>query len=90
MAIERHVAHRRDSGRRGGRGTSDEAFPLGSARLVKVDMGVDNPGQDVQTSGVEHVVRSLTVTRLQDGLDSAVLDEQVGAPNGQLVDQQSA
>jgi hypothetical protein len=56
QAVERHVDDRRDAPGRGGTGRRGEALPLGAARLVDVDVGVDEPGQqDLVVGQLEHL-----------------------------------
>jgi hypothetical protein len=51
QAIERHVDQRGDPALGGGPGRAREAFPLGAARLVDVDVGIDHAGQQHLLSG---------------------------------------
>ena len=66
-AVERHVDDRRHAA--GGRGARRvlEAFPLGSARLVDVHVGVDEAGQHDVCAGVQlrHACRAVDVSRRQ-------------------------
>ena len=51
QAIERHVDQRRHPALGGGPGCAGEALPLGAARLVDVDVGVDEAGQQYLLAG---------------------------------------
>ena len=53
--VERHVDDGRDAAGRGGARRRVEAFPLGAAGLVDVDVRVDQPGRDDQVADVDHV-----------------------------------
>ena len=46
QAVERHVDERGEAAGCGGAGGGGEAFPLGAAGLVDVDVGVDEAGQE--------------------------------------------
>jgi hypothetical protein len=73
--VEGHVD---DGGRapgQGGPGGGGEALPLGSARLVDVDMGIDEAGEDDQ---VPEVDVGGAVAQLDDG---SLLDADRGGPD---------
>ena len=53
--VERHVDDGGDAARRGRARRGVEAFPLGAARLVDVDVRVDQPRRDDQIADVDHV-----------------------------------
>ena len=51
--VERHVEEQRAAAGRQRAAAGGRSFPFGAARLVEVDVDVDEPGQDEQTRGVE-------------------------------------
>jgi hypothetical protein len=55
QAVQRHVDERRVAAGRGGAGGGVEAFPLGAAGLVDVDVGVHQAGQDGVVAAVVDV-----------------------------------
>ncbi len=73
-AVERHVDEGGDAarGRRAGRG--GEALPLGAARLVDVDVRVDEAGQDAEIARVEDGEAGGAVVVVGDGDDDAAGD----------------
>src|SRR6266545_775476 len=76
MRVERHFEDGRDApGRRTAR-SRIPTFPLGAARLVEVDVGIDNARQDDQPGGVDDVFSIADLTA--DGADCAVRDGDVG------------
>src|SRR5260370_595962 len=78
QAVQGHVDQGGVSSGRGGAGGGSEAFPLGAAGLVDVDVSVDEAGKQ---SVVAAVVEDCVAGKLgcaADGLDSAVLDEECG------------
>lgn len=52
-AVERHIDEGGDSASRGGCGGGFEAFPIGAAGVVDVDVGIDEAGHDDGVGGVE-------------------------------------
>jgi hypothetical protein len=77
--VERHIDHGTDPSRRGGLGTGGEPFPVGSARLVEVDVSAD----EAATAGFgAFITKQLTAW---DALDKTRKDEFVSdviPPNG--------
>ena len=53
-AVERHVDERRDAAGGGGERRRLESFPVGAARIVDVDVRVDEARHDDGTTGVDH------------------------------------
>src|SRR6185295_4659338 len=76
-AVERHVNHRRDAAGGGRSCGRVESFPLRAARLVDMDVGVDNAWRNEKIAGVDDDVSGASgrhIVEGADGHDSSVLD----------------
>src|SRR5580765_3065307 len=73
-AVQRHVDDRRDAtGRRRPR-RGVEPLPIGAARLVDMDMGVNDARRDDEVAGVVAIVHIAPVFVRSDASDRSVLD----------------
>src|SRR5260370_11394250 len=59
MRIERHVEEKRAATSRKRFGTRFDSFPVCATRLVKMDMRIDQTGQDVQPFGINRFARRI-------------------------------
>ena len=57
MRIERHFENRGRSTRRSGARTGAESFPIGSARFVEMNMGIDHAGKNRQALRIDFLAR---------------------------------
>ena len=53
MGVERHVEEQRAAARGQRAGTGFDALPISAARLVEMNVGVNDAGKDVQAGGVD-------------------------------------
>ena len=58
-AVERHVHQRGDASRGRGAGRGRKSLPAGPPRLVDVDVGVDQAGEDDEVSAIQQSIRCL-------------------------------
>ena len=90
VTVQWHVTHGGDAACGRGRCAAEEALPLGTARLIEVDVRVDEPRQDVETAGVDHCVGTGRRIGWKDRRNAAIFDEDVSLTDRKLVDQSPA
>ncbi len=75
QAIERHVDERGVAAGRRGAGRGLEAFPLGAAGFVDVNVGIDEAGENAVSAEVTNGVAVGNAVAVGYGLDAAVGDQ---------------
>ena len=78
--VQRHVEEARATTGGEGRGAGRESLPLGPARIVEVDVRIDDAGEDVEAGGVD-LRRGIALELGADLGDQAVEDPDVGPCN---------